>query len=328
MPSPVSRWCLRSGIAVAPAAIAVSLVSVPAHADTKADVAKLQNQLEQLTEQFDGFNVQLKNSQAAAKVAQDQADAATTSLGAVRTKLKQMAATTYMHDGGDDSWAPLVSSSDPTTLLGSSAALQYVTSQKNVQVTTLLTAAQQAARANSTAKEKTTEVQALQKQIGDKKSSIEKLLAKNKAKLSAISSGSGGSSPTTSATASGSGVKITGSTSAKALAATKAALSKIGSTYVYGAAGPTTFDCSGLTRWAYSKVGISLDHFTGSQYNEGTHVSQSAMRPGDLVFFYSDHHHVGLYIGGDRMVDAPHTGTVVQVQSLAGRTITGVVRVA
>jgi len=328
MPSPVSRWCLRSGVAVVPAAIAVSLVSVPAFAtspkDLKAQVAKLNDQLEKLTEQYNGLNVQLKNSQAAATVAQDQATAANASLGAIQSKLKQIAATTYMHDGSDDtSWASMVTAPDPTTLLGNSAALQYVTSQKNVQVTSLLTAAQQAARASSTAKTRQTEVQALQKQIGGQKSKIQDLLAKNKAKLSGGSSGGSGGSAVTTAPATPSG-----GASAKALAAVAAAKTKLGRPYVYGAAGPSTFDCSGLTRWAYAQVGISLDHFTGSQINEGTRIATSAKKPGDLVFFYSDHHHVGMYIGDDKMIDAPHTGTVVQIQSLANRTITAVVRVA
>src|SRR5581483_142426 len=99
-------------------------------------------------------------------------------------------------------------------------------------------------------------VKALQAQAGAKKSAIEKLLAKNKTKLSSGNSGNSGSGATTGGSATGNGVKIVGSTSAKALAATKAALSQIGKPYVYGADGPSSFDCSGLTKWAYSQVGV------------------------------------------------------------------------
>ena len=64
------------------------------------------------------------------------------------------------------------------------------------------------------------------------------------------------------------------------------ALTKLGDPYVWGAAGPSSFDCSGLVMWAYAQVGISLMHFTGDQWNEGEHISRSELQPGDLVFFY------------------------------------------
>ena len=74
-----------------------------------------------------------------------------------------------------------------------------------------------------------------------------------------------------------------------------------------------------LTMLAYASVGIGLGHFTGSQWNSGTHISSSQLAPGDLVFFYPDHHHVGIYIGGGQFIHAPHTGDVVKISSLADR---------
>nr|WP_276515314.1 NlpC/P60 family protein [Actinomadura coerulea] len=105
-------------------------------------------------------------------------------------------------------------------------------------------------------------------------------------------------------------------------------MSKIGRPYVWGAAGPSTFDCSGLTMWAYKQVGINLPHYTGSQWNAGTHVSRGELQPGDLVFFHADLHHMGIYIGGDKMLHAPHTGDVVKIASMNGRPFAGGVRVA
>jgi cell wall-associated NlpC family hydrolase len=69
--------------------------------------------------------------------------------------------------------------------------------------------------------------------------------------------------------------------------------------------------------WAYAQVGVSLPHYTGAQYTVGTHISQSQLRPGDLVFFYSDLHHMGMYIGNGQMVHAPHTGDVVRIAPIA-----------
>jgi cell wall-associated NlpC family hydrolase len=79
---------------------------------------------------------------------------------------------------------------------------------------------------------------------------------------------------------------------------------------------------------AYQKVGISLPHYTGSQWTAGRHISREEMRPGDLVFFYSDLHHVGIYLGGGMMVHAPQTGDVVRIASIANRPFAGAVRIA
>ena len=93
---------------------------------------------------------------------------------------------------------------------------------------------------------------------------------------------------------------------------------EIGKPYVWGAAGPNSFDCSGLAMYVWAKAGVALDHFTGDQWHEGTHVAQSQLEPGDLVFFAyntSDPatiHHVGIYIGGGEMIDAPYTGVDVR----------------
>jgi cell wall-associated NlpC family hydrolase len=91
-----------------------------------------------------------------------------------------------------------------------------------------------------------------------------------------------------------------------------AAESVIGDPYVYGAAGPSSFDCSGLTMWAWAHGGVSLPHSSQSQYASTTHVAISAVQPGDLLFYYSDIHHVAMYVGGGMMVEAPHTGANVR----------------
>ncbi len=92
----------------------------------------------------------------------------------------------------------------------------------------------------------------------------------------------------------------------------------LGIPYRWGGASPSTgFDCSGLTMYVYAKVGISLAHYTGSQWNTGRHVSRSQLRPGDLVFFTPSLGHMGMYIGGGRFIHSPHTGDVVKISSLS-----------
>ena len=107
-----------------------------------------------------------------------------------------------------------------------------------------------------------------------------------------------------------------GSIGARVIAA---AMSYLGVPYVWGGASRGGVDCSGLTMLAYATVGIGLGHFTGSQWNSGAHVSMSQLAPGDLVFFYPDHHHMGIYIGGGQFIHAPHTGDVVKITNLSDR---------
>lgn len=111
--------------------------------------------------------------------------------------------------------------------------------------------------------------------------------------------------------------------------AVAAAMSKLGARYVYGAGGARTFDCSGLVQWAYGRAGIRTAHYTGAFWGSYRHVSSNQLQPGDLVFFYRDHHHVGIYIGGGMMINAPHTGDVVRIAPVfsGGRDYVGAVRV-
>ncbi|MEP6695796.1 MAG: C40 family peptidase [Pseudonocardiales bacterium] len=103
--------------------------------------------------------------------------------------------------------------------------------------------------------------------------------------------------------------------------AVNAALSQVGKPYVWGAAGPDAYDCSGLMLWSYAHAGIYLPHFSGYQYQSGSHIPLSALIPGDLVFYSFDGapsgiHHVAMYIGGGAIVEAPTEGIPVRVRSM------------
>ena len=87
----------------------------------------------------------------------------------------------------------------------------------------------------------------------------------------------------------------------------------MGDAYVYGAAGPDAFDCSGLTMYAWASAGVSLPHSSSMQASTGVPVSYSAMQPGDLVFYYSPISHVGMYIGNGQLVHAANPSSPVEV---------------
>lgn len=108
-------------------------------------------------------------------------------------------------------------------------------------------------------------------------------------------------------------------TSSKGAAAVWYAEKALGHPYEWAAAGPSTFDCSGLVMWAYSHVGISLPHSSREQINSGTRVGRAYLQPGDLVFFGSPIHHVGMYVGNGTFIEAPHTGANVRFATLADR---------
>jgi cell wall-associated NlpC family hydrolase len=96
-------------------------------------------------------------------------------------------------------------------------------------------------------------------------------------------------------------------------AAIQVAMAQVGKPYVWGAAGPDSFDCSGLVQWAWGQAGVSLPRVASDQQAWAVPVPISQLTPGDLVFFGSPAHHVGIYVGGGLMVDAPHTGAAVSV---------------
>ena len=103
--------------------------------------------------------------------------------------------------------------------------------------------------------------------------------------------------------------------SERARVAVETALEQVGKPYQWGAAGPDSFDCSGLTMWSWAQAGVALPHNSGAQYAATTRVDQSDWEPGDLLFAGSPIHHVGMYIGNGQMVEAPYTGAYVRVVS-------------
>jgi peptidoglycan DL-endopeptidase CwlO len=139
------------------------------------------------------------------------------------------------------------------------------------------------------------------------------------------SSSSGSSSSSSSGSSSGGGGTVVDPGGSGRSSVVAIAQRYLGVPYVWGGASPSGFDCSGLAMYCYAQIGISLSHGATDQQHASTPVPLSALQPGDLVFFGSASysHHVGIYVGGGSMIDAPHTGAVVRYDSISGAWIGG-----
>jgi peptidoglycan DL-endopeptidase CwlO len=284
-----------------------------------AQAKALQHQIDQLSEQYDGLRVRLTSAQSTEKIATQTQARDSKQLVTSQARVAQVAAASY-EQGGFDPTMQLASSSDPQTFLDRESIMNHLQTVNSEVVSTLRTAEAAAQRARETSIQQESQVAKLESQIGQKRNQIE-------GKVTQIES-SAYSQALSVANRTGTfpSIDIPGPNTVGA-EALRYALSKQGDPYVWGASGPDQFDCSGLVMWAYQQVGISLPHYTGDQYNSGEHVSQDQLEPGDLVFFYPDISHVGMYIGDGMMVDAPDEGETVKVEQVYWNVYAGAVRI-
>lgn len=142
------------------------------------------------------------------------------------------------------------------------------------------------------------------------------LEAQQRAAAAAQSSAGSGATATPSVASAPTAAVGSGSGNARVVSI---AMQYLGVPYVWGGASPSGFDCSGLASYVYAQIGKSVPHYTGAIWAAFPKVAPGDLQPGDLVFFYSDLHHMGIYIGGGQFIHAPHTGDVVRVANLADR---------
>jgi cell wall-associated NlpC family hydrolase len=285
-----------------------------------AQAKQLEFQINSLSEQYDGLRIQLTRANANAKIAQQAASRGQAALAAGQQAIAQLAAANYMNSGLDPTFQALTTG-DPGHFLSQASAIAEMDQSSGVRVSTLSRQVTQALRDKQTAEQQIAAVNALETQMNAKKklilAKIDKVNSAAMKQAMAIFEQTGQYPKVTIPTANTVGAQ-----------ALQAAISRLGDPYVWGAAGPSQFDCSGLVMWAYQQVGISLPHFTGFQWNSGVHVSRNDLEPGDLVFFFPNISHVGMYIGNGMMIDAPNFREVVKVQPIYWSAFVGAVRIA
>lgn len=306
-------------VGLADAAPAAHSSGNPSLSATLAEANKLSQQIDALSQQYDSLQIQLTQAEAAVKLARQNATRDRSIFAHDQGSIAAIAVESYM-TGGLNPALQLLTTNSPQSLLNRASIMAQLQKENGARVSIVASAEIAAGRAEAAAAQQQLRATNLAKQMQAKVAAIQQ--RENFFNSQAFAQAEQiyqqtGQYPNISVAGDSIGVQ-----------ALKYALTRIGDPYVWGAAGPDQFDCSGLVMWAYAQVGISLLHFTGDQWNEGEHVSRDQLEPGDLVFFYADLGHVGLYIGNGLMVDAPTFGQDVQIQPVMWDVYEGAVQIA
>lgn len=326
-PKPASRTRVTVLTATAAAAVALSAQAAnaapakPSIKDAKAKVDALYSQAEQATEKYDAANEKLSTLQKDASTLQDQVARQQQHLNTLRDGLGTIAASQY-RSGGIDPSIQLFLSSNPDSYLDQATALDQLSSLQASSLEQLQGAKRTLDQERAEATTKLAELQSTRTELAHRKSEAKAKLSQAKAVLDSLTSAQRAEiarQDALAASRASARVDLGDSTAASARAASafSYAQSRIGDPYVYGATGPSTFDCSGLTSWAYRQAGVSIPRTSQEQANAGTRIySQSQLRTGDLIIFYGDFHHVGLYAGNGLVLHAPKPGASVRYEAM------------
>lgn len=315
---------LRSrGTLVLALVLAASLAS-PAQAkqtieEVRAQVIMLQEDAAEAAEGAQAAKVQLANLKKQLSSVQAEEADQKASLERLRQSLGAIANSQYMNGGLSDS-LELLFSQDPTLYLSAAGSLEAVTRRKASQLRKYAVAKQRLEATSITVEQKVKIVAATearyrkqaalaQSKLKEAQALLNKLRKEDRARLAALNKKEQDEAQRRSLAA----AKGLNSVSGRAGIALRYAMNQIGDNYVFGAAGPTRWDCSGLTMRAFQSAGVSLPHSSRAQFNRGKSVARSALKPGDLIFFGRPISHVGIYLGGNKMVHAPRPGARVQV---------------
>ncbi|MFF2776345.1 NlpC/P60 family protein [Streptomyces sp. NPDC058052] len=312
--------------AAAAATAAASFGAVPATADpgagTEATRAKVDRLYEEAERAAEGYNQADEKADALRRKvgqAQDSLARGQERINRMRGALGALAGAQY-RSGGLDPALVLLLSSDPDSYLDRASALDRVTARQSAALTELQRERRRLDQERAEARTALGELERSRAQVARHKRSVERKLAEARRLLASLtaaeradyerSSRSGGR-------AEGPGQELPppadlGPGDPRGAAAVLAARSVVGRPYVWGATGPSAFDCSGLMVWSYRQAGISLPRTSAAQRHAGRQVPLSQARPGDLVTYRGDASHVGIYAGNGQVIHAPYPGARVR----------------
>ncbi|MGW3044540.1 NlpC/P60 family protein [Kitasatospora sp. NPDC001159] len=349
-PSPPSR--ARLAVLTTAMAGGAVLASGTAHAEpspslatVKEQVDKLNEEAEQAVEQYNGFQEKQQKLQGDANKIQEKVARGQETMNELRTRLGGVAADQYRSNGIDPS-VQLMLDSDPAAYLERASVQSQVADSQ----TSLLKQAQNEqrkldqdrteatatlAQLDSVGTELAEKKQQIQAKLAQAQAVLNKLSAEDRAKVNAQQAAEKAKAEAQQAAAADRASRSTQRpdlntpappASGRAAAIVQFAYAQLGKPYQWSATGPNSFDCSGLTGAAYRAAGLKLSRMSQDQWNDGPRVARADLQPGDLVFFYGDIHHVGIYIGDGKMIHAPRTGKNVEVLPIDAMPYVGAVR--
>jgi len=323
-----ARRCATIAVA-ALAAAGLLTVAGSAGAQPQPTVSQVQAKLKKLTlkenwliQRYDQATQDLTSARQRLKLVNQEVAKDALAVKAMQDQIAQIASNVYMN-GAMSSVAALLTSGNPETLLSQSAFLTHLSTSQYQQLQQVLTTDRQLAGARLMAKRTEQAVQHLQKQLGSQRASLNKLIAQQKALLASLTPQQqqqqlgGGGTTNGGSNGGGGGSGYKGPTGTQAQQAVAFAYNALGCPYVFGGTGPCSsgYDCSGLTSSAWASAGVSIPR---TSYGQATlpAVSTSALQPGDILEFAGDSH-VGIYVGGGMLIDAPQPGMNVEKVSLS-----------
>ncbi|NXY94011.1 C40 family peptidase [Streptomyces sp. BR123] len=320
-----------AAITVVPATAAPALPKEPS-ATVRAQVDRLFEEAERATERFNEAGERADRLRADVGRARDRLARAQDRINTMRGLLGAFAGAQY-RSGGIDPAVELMLSEDPDDYLDKAATLGRLTDHQARQLDELRKEQRRLGQERSEAARKLVELEAVRADAAREKSVVTTKLAAARRLLNEMSAQDRADFERASRTGDRDGALPDppadgsfGPASGRAAAAVRAARSAVGRPYIWGATGPSGFDCSGLMVWSYRQAGVSLPRTSQAQRYAGRRVPLSEARPGDLVTYRSDASHVGMYVGNGQVVHAPHPGARVRYDPVGMMPVASVTR--
>ena len=332
----------------------------PATLAAKRELARLEVRISEATEDWNAARVRLATARRTAAAAQGRVARKERELAEVREGVGSLVAAAYRSSGGADPLLRLMSTASPETFLQQAGTVDAIASNQNGRLRALRAARRALDQERSVAGARVAEADAIEASMAETRTRIEQAVARQQALVATLETADArrerlereaaerraaqlaaarararaeaAEAARRAAAARASRSRTTpppvysGPASGRASIAVAEAYRQLGKPYQWGAEGPDRFDCSGLTMWVWAKAGVSLPHSSRMQFHEGRHVSQPELRPGDLVFYGSPIHHVGIYVGDGKYIAAPQTGDVVKISNVFRDDWAGAVR--
>lgn len=329
---------LSGALVVTGAVVAPGASAAPSKLEQARDrVRTLEAKAEAATERYNKARNELRSVQGTLDTLKAKVKRERDQLTEILSSVDDLARNTYT-SGGIDTSLQVLLADDPTEFLAQAAALDQVAQSQAASLRRTQTARIRLAQSEAAVKDKEAIAKKYRNEMADAKSEADSRLneaegvlagleAAERRRLAAIAEeerlASLAAARAAQQSMSGGGSSSAGGgvppVSGRAAAAVRYALAQVGDRYVAAAAGPNAFDCSGLTMTAWRQAGVSLPHYSYSQYSNTRRIPLSQARPGDLVFYFGGGvHHVGMYIGNGKMVHAANPGAGVRIDAVLG----------